>query len=114
MASKTTTTEKSTAAASTAYRARRSRGRRAHVEFEGNATTDPGFADHDEEARGDFAPRRAAAAVASLNRWRGMLRRAKRRRSSGSVSKSASTKISTISSLEKISTRMGASAKSTS
>jgi hypothetical protein len=44
-------------------------------------------------------PRRVAAAVASLNRWRGMLRRAKRRRSSGNVSKSASMKISTVSSL---------------
>jgi hypothetical protein len=42
---------------------------------------------------------RATAAVASLNRWRGMLRMAKRRRFSGSVSKSASMKISTVSSL---------------
>ena len=48
----------------------------------------------------DFAARRAAAAVASLNRWRGMLRRAKRRRCSETVSKSASIKISTVSSLE--------------
>ena len=38
--------------------------------------------------------RRAAAAVASLNRWRGMLTRTKRRRRSRSVSKSASMKIS--------------------
>jgi hypothetical protein len=37
--------------------------------------------------------------VASLNRWRGMLIRAKRRRSSGSISKSVSMKISTVSSL---------------
>jgi hypothetical protein len=43
--------------------------------------------------------RRAAVAVASLNRWRETLTRAKRRRSSGSVSKSASMKISTVSSL---------------
>jgi hypothetical protein len=40
------------------------------------------------------------APVASLNWWRGMLRMAKRRRSSGSVSESASMKISTVSSLE--------------
>jgi hypothetical protein len=40
-----------------------------------------------------FAPRRAAAPVASLNWCRGMVRMAKRRRSSGSVSKSASIKI---------------------
>jgi hypothetical protein len=46
--------------------------------------------------------------------WRGMLRRAKRRRSSGNFSKSASTKISTASSLVWISTRKGASPKSTS
>src|SRR5260370_34705689 len=46
-----------------------------------------------------FVARRATAAVASLNRWRGMLRMAKRRRSSGSMSKSASMKISTVSSL---------------
>jgi hypothetical protein len=46
--------------------------------------------------------RRAAAAVASLKRWRGMLRRAKRRRVSGSVSKSASMKISTVSSLRRL------------
>ena len=43
--------------------------------------------------------RRAAAPDASLNRFRGMLRIAKRRRSSAWVSKSASTKISTVSSL---------------
>jgi hypothetical protein len=53
---------------------------------------------HAEDA-GRFAARRAVAAVASLNRWRGMLRSAKRRRSSGIVLKSASTKISTVSSL---------------
>ena len=47
-----------------------------------------------------FAARRAAAPVAPLNWWRGMLRMAKRRRSSGSVWKSASMKISTVSSLE--------------
>ena len=49
--------------------------------------------------RRGFVARRAAAAVASLNRWRGMFRRAKCRRSSGSASKSASIKISTVSSL---------------
>jgi hypothetical protein len=54
---------------------------------------------HFEDAGRRFAARRAAEAVASLNRWRGMLRRAKRRRFSGSVSKSASMKISTVSSL---------------
>src|SRR6266478_6563608 len=43
--------------------------------------------------------RRAAPAVASLKRWRGILIIAKRRRSSARVSKSASTKISTVSSL---------------
>jgi hypothetical protein len=47
-----------------------------------------------------FAARRAAASVALLNRWRGMLGRVKGRRSSGSISKSASIKISTVSSLE--------------
>ena len=69
---------------------------------------------HAEDAGRGFVPRRVAAAVASLNRWRGMLRRAKRRRSSGNVSKSASMKISTVSSLAQISTRTGASPKSTS
>jgi hypothetical protein len=43
--------------------------------------------------------RRAAVPEASLNRFRGMLRIATRRRSSAWVSKSASTKISTVSSL---------------
>src|ERR1700752_4094178 len=42
---------------------------------------------HVEGAGRGFPARRAAAAVASLNRWRGMLRSAKRRRSSGIVSK---------------------------
>jgi hypothetical protein len=51
---------------------------------------------HVEGAGQGFAARRAAAAVTSLNRWRGMLRSAKRRRSSGIVSKSASMKISTV------------------
>ena len=61
-----------------------------------------------------LARRRAAAPVASLNWWRGMFRMAKRRRSSGSVSESASIKVSTVSSLEEIWTRTGASPKSTS
>ena len=43
-----------------------------------------------------------------------MLRRVKRRRSSGTISKSASTKISTVYSLAHILTRTGASPKSTS
>jgi hypothetical protein len=47
---------------------------------------------HVEDAGRGFVARRAAAVVASLNKWRGTLRRAKRRRSSGSVSKSASMK----------------------
>ena len=54
---------------------------------------------HGEDAGRGFAARRAAAAVASLNRWRGMLTRAKRRRFSGSISESASMKNSTVSSL---------------
>jgi hypothetical protein len=58
--------------------------------------------------------RRAAAAVASLKRWRGTLSRAKRRRSSGRVCESASMKISTVSSLEWISTQIASSPKSTS
>src|SRR5689334_14449163 len=49
--------------------------------------------------RRGFVARRAAAAVASLNRWRGMLKSAKRRRFSGSMSKFASMQISTVSSL---------------
>ena len=57
------------------------------------------ISNHVEDAGRGFVARRAAAAVASLKRWRGMLSRAKRRRSSGSVSKSASMKISTVSSL---------------
>jgi hypothetical protein len=61
-----------------------------------------------------FAARRAVAAVASAKRWRGRLRRANRRRFSGSISESASMKISTVSSLPLISTRTGVSPKSTS
>jgi hypothetical protein len=54
----------------------------------------------DRRIRGSFLrARRAAPAVASLKRWRGMLIIAKRRRCSARVSKSASTKISTVSSL---------------
>jgi hypothetical protein len=58
--------------------------------------------------------RRAAAPAASLNWWRGRFRIAKRRRYSGSVSKSASIKILTVSSLQEIPMRAGASPKSTS
>jgi putative transposase len=51
---------------------------------------------------------------ASLKRWRGTLRIANRRRSSACVLKSASTNISTVSSLAYTSTRSGASPKLTS
>src|SRR5262249_39398651 len=57
---------------------------------------------------------RAASPVASLKTWRGMLSIANRRRPSACVSKSASTKISTVSSLAYTPTRTGASPKSTS
>ena len=46
--------------------------------------------------RSFLVARRAASPVAWLNCWRGTLISAKRRRSSGSVSKSASTNISTV------------------
>ena len=49
--------------------------------------------------RSFLVARRAASPVAWLNCWRGTLTSAKRRRSSGSVSKSASTNISTVASL---------------
>src|SRR5208283_2633019 len=58
--------------------------------------------------------RLAVSAVAWLNRLRGMLISANCRRSCGSSSESASTTISTVSSLAQISTRTGLSPKSTS
>jgi hypothetical protein len=64
----------------------------------------PDIARHVENLGPSFVARRAAAAVASLNRWRGMLRSAKRRRLSGSMSESASMKISTVSSLADLDT----------
>jgi len=65
----------------------------------GQFSRDVGISHHVEDVIRVLVARRAAAAGASLNRWRGMFRRAKRRRSSGIVSKSASMKISTVSSM---------------
>jgi hypothetical protein len=68
-------------------------------------TVDRGWIDVDRgvivnwDAKYTYSFWRPVLTVASLNRWRGMFIMAKRRRSSACVSKSASTKISTVFSL---------------